>query len=179
MTTAGASHTQTPILVVNGWAIFAHPCFLDQLESLLEEVEALKRKLPEDYLTKNATRRLAAIAKLAWELIPDDPEKAEYRQGDTLGDARKHWFRAKFFQQYRLFFRFHKPSRTIILGWVNDDRTRRAYGSASDAYRVFGKMLDRKRPPDDWDTLLAEARAATPGLAKATGSSSAAAKSAK
>ncbi|WP_321787342.1 type II toxin-antitoxin system YhaV family toxin [Paraburkholderia sp. J94] len=165
-----AAPEQTPILVVNGWAIFAHPCFLDQLESLIEEVESLKRKLPEEYVRKNAAKRLAAIAKLAWELIPGDPEKPEYRQGDTLGDGRKHWFRAKFFQQYRLFFRFHKPSRTLILGWVNDDETKRAYGSASDAYRVFGKMLDRKRPPDDWDTLLVEARAATSRLTKAAGS---------
>ena len=32
--------------------------------------------------------------------------RPEYRQGGTLGDDRKHWFRAKFFQQYRLFFRY-------------------------------------------------------------------------
>ena len=32
--------------------------------------------------------------------------RPEYRQGGTLGDDRKHWFRAKFLQQYRLFFRY-------------------------------------------------------------------------
>ncbi|CAG9196402.1 ribosome-dependent mRNA interferase toxin YhaV [Paraburkholderia sabiae] len=145
------------VLKVNGWTIYAHPCFLDQFESLVKQVEALRRKLPNDFHKKNDAKRLAAIAKLAWEVIPDNPEKEEYRQGETLGDDRKHWFRAKFFQQYRLFFRYHKASRIIILAWVNDETTRRAYGSTTDAYKVFARMLNKGRPPDDWNTLLAEA----------------------
>ena len=32
-------------LVVNGWSIYAHPLFLDQLEGLIEEVEARKLSL--------------------------------------------------------------------------------------------------------------------------------------
>jgi toxin YhaV len=68
-------------------------------------------------------------------------------------------FRARFFQQYRLFFRYHAPSRVIIFAWVNDDASKRAYESSDDAYRVFRKMLESGRPPDDWDQLLTEARA--------------------
>ena len=62
-------------------------------------------------------------------------------------------------QQYRLFFRFHAPSKVIVYAWVNDDNTKRAYRSNDDAYRVFRKMLASGHPPDDWDRLLAEARA--------------------
>jgi toxin YhaV len=153
-------------LEINGWTIFAHPCFLGQFESLIEDVESLRQKLPNDYKKKNATKRLAAIAKLAWEEIPQDPEKAEYRQGDTLGGERKHWFRAKFFQQYRLFFRYHKASKIIIFGWVNDDATKRAYSSGTDAHKVFGKLLYKGQPPDVGDQLLAEASAASDRLAK-------------
>ena len=51
-------------LVVNGWTLFAHPIFLDQLDALTAQVEALKRKDPAGYVKKNATKRLAAIAKL-------------------------------------------------------------------------------------------------------------------
>lgn len=154
-------------LEINGWAIYAHPCFLDQFESLVEEVEALRRKLPGEFHKKNAPKRLSAIAKLTFEVVPHDPEKEDFRQGRILGDDRKHWFRAKFFQQYRLFFRYHKPSRIIVFGWVNDDRTRRAYGAANDAYTTFAKMPDKKRPPDDWDALVAEARAGSARLARA------------
>jgi toxin YhaV len=146
-------------LVVNGWTLFAHPIFLDQLDSLTAQVEALKRKDPAGYVKKNAAKRMAAIAKLAFEVIPQDPARPEYRQGNTLGDEHKHWFRAKFFQQYRLFFRFHAQAKVIVFAWVNDEYTKRACESADDAYRVFRRMLDSGRPPSDWGQLLAEARA--------------------
>ena len=146
-------------LVVNGWTVFAHPLFVAQLRALTDQVAALQAKDPQAYTRKNATKRLAAIRQLALEVIPQDPTRPEYRQGNTLGDAHRHWFRAKFFQQYRLFFRFHVASRIIVLAWVNDEDTRRAYESPDDAYRVFRKMLDNGHPPDDWDELLAQAHA--------------------
>ena len=43
---------------------------------------------------------------------------------------------------------------TLVFGWVNDDQTKRAYDSKTDAYRVFRKMLDSGNPPDDWEALL-------------------------
>ena len=148
-------------LAVNGWTLFAHPLFLDQVEALVARVEALRARDPVGYTRKNATKRLAAIAMLSFELIPQDPTRPEYRQGSTLGAARKHWFRAKFFQQYRLFFRYHQASRIIVYAWVNDEETKRAYERSDDAYRVFQKMLERGRPPDDWERLLAQAKRET------------------
>lgn len=144
-------------LVIHGWAVFAHPLFVDQLESLNRQVEALRKKDPIGYVKKNATKRLTAISKLAFDEIPRDPARPEFRQGGTLGDVHKHWFRAKFFQQYRLFFRFHAASKVIVLAWVNDEDTKRAYESHDDAYRVFKKMLASGHPPSDWGQLLAEA----------------------
>lgn len=150
---------KTKSLVVSGWTIFAHPLFLAQIEALTRQVEGFKQKDPVGYAKKNASKRLAAIIKLAFEVIPQDPTRSEYRQGNTLGDDHKHWFRAKFFQQYRLFFRYHAPSKVIVFVWVNDEDTKRAYESSDDAYRVFRKMLERGHPPDDWNQLLVEARA--------------------
>nr|WP_295782544.1 type II toxin-antitoxin system YhaV family toxin [Rhodoferax sp.] len=144
--------------VVNGWSVFAHPLFLAQLQALTLQVEALKAKDPQGYLKKNATKRLAAIQKLAFEVIPQDPSRVEYRQGGTLGDEYKHWFRAKFFQQYRLYFRYHLQAKIIVLAWVNDEDSKRAYDSSDDAYRVFRKMLESGHPPDDWDVLLGQAK---------------------
>jgi toxin YhaV len=146
-------------LVIHGWTVFAHPLFLAQIEALTQQVEAFKQKDPVGYVKKNASNRVAAIAKLAFDVIPQDPTRPEYRQGGTLGDEHKHWFRAKFFQQYRLFFRYHAPSKVIVFAWVNDEDTKCAYESSDDAYRVFRKMLENGHPPDDWHQLLAEARA--------------------
>ena len=147
-------------LAIHGWTVFAHPLFMAQVEALVQEVEALKQKDPAGYIKKNATKRLAAIAKLAFDVIPQDPSRADYRQGATLGAQRKHWFRVKFFQQYRLFFRYHAGAKMIVYAWVNDDDTKRAYESSDDAYRVFRKMLESGNPPDDWDQLLSQAELA-------------------
>lgn len=131
------------------------------------QVEQLRQKSPSEYKKKNATKHLAAITKLAFEVIPEDPSRSEYRQGSTLGDEYKHWFRAKFFQQYRLFFRYHQGSKIIVLAWVNDEKSKRAYESNTDAYRVFRKMLESGHPPDDWDDLLKESERAIKRLKKA------------
>jgi toxin YhaV len=146
-------------LVINGWTVFIHPLFMTQLEQLMMQVDLHKKKDPIGYLRKNASKRLAAILKLVVEVIPQDPTKAEYRQGTTLGTDRKHWFRAKFFQQYRLFFRYHAQAKMIVYAWVNDEDTKRAYESSDDAYLVFRKMLESGNPPDDWEQLLKESKA--------------------
>lgn len=146
-------------MVVHGWTIFAHPLFLDELEQLTQQVEELRKKEPTGFIKKNPTKRLAAIARLAFDIIPQDPARPEYRQGNTLGEEYKHWFRAKFFQQYRLFFRYHANRKVIVFSWVNDEDTKRAYESSDDAYRVFRKMLEKGHPPNDWDQLLVESRA--------------------
>jgi toxin YhaV len=147
-------------MIVNGWTLYAHPLFIEQYQLLTKQVEKLKTKDPKGYVKKNTTKRLAAVQKLAFDIIPQDPTKAEYRQGTTLGDNNKHWFRAKFFQQYRLFFRYHFASKVIVYAWVNDEFTKRAYESKSDAYKVFAKMLTSGNPPDDWDALLHSASSA-------------------
>ena len=153
------STDKTAPLVIHGWTVFVHPLFLAQIEALILQVESLKQKDPAGYVKKNVSKRLAAITKLAFDVIPQDPTRPEYRQGGTLGDAHKHWFRAKFFQQYRLFFRYHAAAKVLVFAWVNDDDSKRAYESSDDACRVFRKMLEGGHPPDDWDMLLAEARA--------------------
>jgi len=151
-------------LLINGWKLFAHPLFLSQFEALLAQVELLRQQHPDGYGRKKPAKLLAAISKLIFDVIPQDPARPEYRLGDTLGDEYKHWFRAKFYQQYRLFFRYHKASKVIVFAWVNDEDSLRAYGSSEDAYRVFRRMLESGHPPNDWDGLLEESKASTERL---------------
>jgi len=157
-------------LVIHGWALFAHPVFLDQVDTLVAQVESLRLKDPAGYRNKNATKRLAAIEALAFDIIPQNPGRPEFRLGGALGEAHKHWFRAKFFQQYRLFFRYHQAARIIVYGWVNDEATKRAYERADDAYRVFRTMLAKGRPPDDWERLKQEAQTHASRLAQVAAS---------
>lgn len=145
-------------MVVNGWTLYLHPLFKEQYLNLKAQVEALRNKDPKGYRKKNATKRLAAIQRLIFELIPHDPTSVEFRQGTTLGGDNKHWFRAKFFQQYRLFFRYHLESKIIVYVWVNDEKNKRAYGSKTDVYKVFEKKLKSGYPPENWDDLLKAAK---------------------
>jgi toxin YhaV len=146
------------MLVVKGWKTGAHPLFVDQLANLIEAVEREKATNPDAYRNGANAKLLAAILKLILDAIPNDPSAPDFRQGDTLDGNRKHWFRAKFGAgRFRLFFRFSSSAKTIVFGWVNDGTTLRTYGSKTDAYRIFKKMLDAGNPPDRWDELVAAA----------------------
>lgn len=134
------------------------PLFLDQVERVLAAIEQARAqgKPPG---TSADEKLLAAITYLVFDLIPGDPARADFRRGGTLGPKRKHWCRAKFGNgRFRLFFRYRTDARIIVYAWVNDTGTLRTYGSRTDAYAVFGRMLDRGSPPDAWDSLLERAR---------------------
>ncbi|GJD40162.1 type II toxin-antitoxin system YhaV family toxin [Methylobacterium bullatum] len=151
-------------MVIDGWTVFAHPLLLDQLERATAAVEAAKAADPTGYQRTAQAKLLAMLATLIFETIPSDPTRQEYRQGDTLGRTRKHWFRAKFGNgRFRLFFRYDSRTKILIFAWVNDETTLRTYGSKTDAYRVFKGMLDKGNPPDDWKSLLAAASAEPAG----------------
>jgi len=133
---------------VNGWELFAHPLLLDQLDKLIAAVEKEQAKKPTTYRTSANFKLLAALRQLLFVVIPADPTRPDYRQGDTLGADRKHWFRAKFGgQRFRLFFRYDSRAKLIIYAWVNDSESLRTYGAKHDAYAVFRKMLDKGSPP--------------------------------
>lgn len=95
-----------------------------------------------------------ALTTLILEVVPSDPNRDEYRQGNTMGPAFRHWRRAKIDRRFRLFFRFDSKTRIIIFAWVNDEHTLRSSGAKTDPYIVFQKMLKSGHPPDDWDALL-------------------------
>lgn len=158
------------MIVVNGWAIFAHPLLLDQLDKLTAAVAIAQSKDPDGYLRTANAKLLTMLRQLLFETVAEDPARNEYRQVRTLGDGRKHWFRAKFGNgRFRLFFRYDSRAKVIVFAWVNDETTLRTYGSKADAYRVFAGMLDKGNPPETWQDLLKAAsnEAATTRLEQA------------
>jgi toxin YhaV len=143
----------------NGWSLYAHPLFLDQLERLLTSVERAKLAGPSGWRGKADAQTLVAIYALMFDRIPRDPLAPEFRQGNTLGPAHRHWFWAKFGgSRFRLFFRADSTAKVIVFAWVNDRNTLRKAGASSDPYAVFAKMLEGGNPPYDWPALLASAQ---------------------
>ena len=147
--------------VVNGWTLLFHPLLLDQLERLVAVAESERKKARRGGTAPTANVKvLEALRRSLFERIPADPTREEFRQGDTLGRTRRHWFRDKFGAgRFRLFFRYRTDMRVIVYAWVNDTETLRTYGSRTDAYAVFRDMLDDGNPPDSWEALLAAAQA--------------------
>jgi toxin YhaV len=139
-----------------GWLLLAHPHFEDQWSTWSNEVRRLAAKKPDTYRAHEKTKRLANLVKLVFDVIPRNPAHHLWLQGNTLGPENRAWRRAKFGQQYRLFFRFDSPSHIIIYGWINDEKTLRARGSKTDAYTIFQKMLESGSPPSRWEDLLNE-----------------------
>ena len=57
---------------------------------------------------------LRAVDRAISEVIPQDPSRAEYRQGNTLGRGYRHWRRARIGRRFRLFFRYDTKAKGII-----------------------------------------------------------------
>jgi toxin YhaV len=145
------------------WRLYAHPAFSEPFEHLAAEVARLRKGDPDGYVRHPKAKLLRRIVDLIETEIPRDPGAAEYSLGNTLGPALRHWRRAKFLGRFRLFFRYNSRAAVIIYAWVNDENTLRKAGGASDPYHVFGDLLRRGRPPDDWADLIEEARGYRPG----------------
>lgn len=151
-------------MVVNGWMLLFANAILDQLSTLSEAVERARRADPRGYRGNANVKLLAALAKLMFEVIPADPARPEYRLGNTLGTAYRHWFRAKFFNRFRLFFRYDSRAHIVVYAWVNDERTLRQHGGRNDPYEVFGRMLASGNPPNDWAALVKSAGELSPDI---------------
>jgi toxin YhaV len=140
----------------NGWKLYQWREFARVFAALVGEVEGLERADPQGYRSHPSAKRLAAIYRLVTGIIPTNPNAPEFRQGNTMGPANRHWFSAGFYGRYRLFFRFRSDAMAIVYAWVNDEDTLRARGARNDPYAVFERMLQGGQPPRDWDQLLRE-----------------------
>lgn len=143
----------------HGWNLLFHECISEQLQKLKAAAERAQQQDPQGFESNANARLFAALSKLIFDTVPSDPNREEYRQGNTMGAAFRHWRRAKIGRRFRLFFRFDSNTRIIIFAWVNDENTLRSSGSKRDPYNVFQRMLERGRPPDDWAALVAASRA--------------------
>lgn len=142
----------------HGWVLLFHECIVEQLQKLHAAAERARRSDPRGFEHNANVKLFQALSQLILEAVPSDPARDEYRQGNTLGPAYRHWRRAKIGRRFRLFFRYDSKAKTIVFAWVNDEQTLRAAGSKSDPYAVFEKMLERGNPPDNWAKLVAASR---------------------
>ena len=110
----------------HGCTLLFHDCLIAQLTRLHLAVERARSQGAEGFESNANVKLFNALADLIFERVPTDPNRTEYRQGNTLGLPFRHSCRAKIDRRFRLFFRFDSRSRIIIYAWVNDAQTLRA-----------------------------------------------------
>jgi toxin YhaV len=145
-------------MIVNSSRLYIYPLLEAHIRQLVERVNALYIRNPERYIEHPAAKLLDTVNRHMREIIPRDPNAPEFRQGSALGADNRHWFRAKFHQRYRLFFRFSSKEKTIVYVWMNDESTLRKAGSKTDPYAVFRAMLESGNPPDSMEKLVRQSR---------------------
>ena len=139
----------------HGWTLLFYTEFSRQLAKLEDAAERARRKDPRGFASNPTVKLLRAVDRAIAEVIPQDPSRAEYRQGNTLGRGYRHWRRARIGRRFRVFFRYDARAKVIVYAWMNDERTLRSAGSKTDPYTVFAGMLARGNPPGDWASLIA------------------------
>ncbi|MQT46157.1 MULTISPECIES: type II toxin-antitoxin system YhaV family toxin [Pseudomonas] len=142
----------------HGWTLLFHDCVIEQMQKLYVAAQRAEQNDPIGFASNANVKLFRALSQLVLEIVPGEPARDEYRQGNTLGPEYRHWRRAKIGRRFRLFFRYDSRAKVIVYAWVNDEQTLRASGSKSDPYAVFEKMLGRGNPPDDWDALVTASR---------------------
>ena len=150
----------------NKWRLFVHPLLENQLERLIVRVEALVASQLNDFRAHPAAKLLKTIRRYMVDIIPRDPGSPKFRLGNALGPDNRHWFRAKFHQRYRFFYRFSILERVIIYAWVNDESSLRKAGSKTDLYVRFKAMLQRGEAPSTLEDLLRQSRPLRPSERK-------------
>ncbi|MBW7862747.1 MAG: type II toxin-antitoxin system YhaV family toxin [Rhodocyclaceae bacterium] len=142
----------------HGWTLLFHEGVVEQLRKLHAAAQRAERNDPQGFAGNANVKLFRALSQLIMDVVPSDPARDEFRQGNTLGPAYRYWRRAKIGRRFRLFFRYDSKAKVIVYAWVNDEQTLRSAGSKSDPYAVFEKMLGRGNPPDDWNALMAASR---------------------
>ena len=147
-------------MIANGWSLYYFRLFKATLDELEAVVNRLAADDPEGYKAHPKTKLLASVYRAVVQLVPANPDAADFRLGKTLGPGNTHWRRVKkgMPDRYRLFFRFAtNPVKVIVYVWFNDEDTLRKAGSKTDVYETFKRMLSRGTVPTDIDALLRDA----------------------
>lgn len=151
------------------WSILAGDLFNEQLVNLVDQVEDLIDRCPDDFDAHPIYRLFSCVDAAMYEHVPRNPSHPEFLLGDTLQKASNslspkmscslsHWRRVKkrMPDRYRLFFWFSSENKSIIFSWLNPSDCLRQSGGKKDVYKVFCEKIRSGEIPNSWAVLSAE-----------------------
>ncbi len=116
-----------------------HLFYSQRIAKLKEQVRELRNKLGDEEFRHHEIVKLAyRIRKSDQEIIPQDPDRPEYR---LSGELRKYRRYKQGLQRYRLFFCFSNQPKIILYLYLNDEKHLRKAGDKSDPYEEFKRFV--------------------------------------
>ena len=140
----------------HGWNLLFHEGLIEQLQKLQAAAQRAQAQDPQGFESNANLKLFNALAQLMLETVPSDPSRDEYRQGNTMGPAFRHWRRAKLGRRFRLFFRFDSKTRIIIFMATMEAQTYLAKRQARADLNAFDAVMARTggEPPREGDRIL-------------------------
>ena len=140
----------------HGWNLLFHEGLIEQLQKLQTAAQKAQTQDPQGFESNANVKLFNALAQLMLETVPSDPSRDEYRQGNTMGPAFRHWRRAKLGRRFRLFFRFDSKTRIIIFMAMMEAQTYLAKRQARADLNAFDAVMARTggEPPREGDRIL-------------------------
>lgn len=122
----------------NNYLLQYHEFYYQRVVKLKDQVKELKNKLNDEEFKQHEIVKLAyRIRRADQEIIPQDPDRPEYR---LTGDLKKYRRYKQGLQRYRILFCFSTQPRIIVYLYINDEKHLREGGSKSDPYGEFKKL---------------------------------------
>lgn len=124
-----------------------HDFYHRRILALRDQVRRLKATLsPEDFSRHEVVKSAARVRKADQEIIPQDPNRKDYRLQGPLRRYRRY---RQGLQRYRLFFCFSNTPPIILYLYLNDQKHLRKAGSKNDPYEQFSRLVARGTFSDD------------------------------
>jgi len=99
-----------------------HNLYYQRVAQLKEHVKALHEKLsPEEFKQHKTVKFAFRIRHADQEIIPQNPDKPEYRLREELRKYRRY---KQGLQRYRLFFCFSAHPKIILYLYLNDEKSK-------------------------------------------------------
>ena len=140
----------------HGWNLLFHEGLIEQLQKLQAAAQRAQAQDPQGFESNANVKLFNALAQLMLETVPSDPNRDEYRQGNTMGPAFRHWRRGKVGRRFRLFFRFDSKAKIIIFMAMMEAQTYFAERQARADVAAFDAVMARAggEPPREGDRIL-------------------------
>lgn len=118
-----------------------HSFYADRIARLKKQLIKLKNSLsPQEYREHPEVKFAARLRKATQEIIPENPDRPEYRLKGALKKFRRY---KQGLQRYRLFYCFSSKPPLIVYLYINDRNSLCKEGSKQDPYSIFSKMVNK------------------------------------